>query len=328
MMKRLWNLKAYCDSYIKKCLLSNWCFFRKSDIMNTKENLNSYIVTRYFLNKDAQMHMDDMLMPKTKEQIFSEVLLQLKNEKYICGFIGTQQYRIYFSKTFSDTRLLLKFAKRKDITLNTATETDINKVNKDDYPFSYIIVDTNKQLFLIQKNKEISTNSQTLVNSVEKIFSSFLIKRSISLRLTPITKRGTFWDAVEKNMGKISSLEFEFLSPNYLGQSYKINELMKELKSETNTDSMKMAIKNEKGNLTILNKYHFFKDSLQYISNGGGKWKMKFLGGGNITSEEKPVEQTVDISIMQNNSDANDKLQEVFQNIDLIEGDNHEEDVS
>jgi hypothetical protein len=31
---------------------------------------------------------------------------------------------------------------------------------------------------------------------------------------------------------------------------------------------------------------------------------------------------------MQNNSDANDKLQEVFQNIDLIEGDNHEEDVS
>ena len=55
---------------------------------------------------------------------------------------------------------------------------------------------------------------------------------------------------------------------------------------------------------------------------------MKFLGGGNITSEEKPVEQTVDFSIMQNNSDANDKLQEVFQNIDLIEGDNHEEDVS
>ena len=31
--------------------------------------------------------------------------------------------------------------------------------------------------------------------------------------------------------------------------------------------------------------------------------------------------------IMQNISNANDKLQEVFQNIDLIEGDNHEEDV-
>ena len=182
--------------------------------MNAKENLNSYIVTRYFLNKDPQMHIDDILAPKTKEEIFSEMLLQLKNEKYIRGFIGSQQYRIYFSKVFSNTRLLLKFAKRKDITLNTATETDINKVNKDDYPFSYIIVDTNKQLFLIQKNKEISTNSQTLVNSVEKIFSSFLIEKSISLRLTPITKRDTFWNAVEKNMGKISSLEFEFLSPN------------------------------------------------------------------------------------------------------------------
>lgn len=296
--------------------------------MNTKENVASYIVARYFLDKDAQMHIDDILMPRTKEEIFLDFLLQLKNEKYICGRISDHQYRVYYSKTFSDTRLLLKFAKRKDIILNTATEFDINKINKDDYPFSYIIVDTDRQLFLIQKNKEISTNSETLINSIEKIFSSFLIKKDILLRLTPITKSVTFWNAVEENMGKISSLEFEFLSPNYLGQTYKINELMKELKNETNTNSMKMAIKNEKGNLTIFKKYPFFKNALKYISNGGGKWKMKFLGGGNITSEEKPVEQNVDISIIQNKPNANDKLQEIFHNIDLIEGDNHEEATS
>ena len=296
--------------------------------MNTKENVDSYIVARYFLDKDAQMHIDDILMPKTKEEIFLDFLSQLKNEKYICGHISNHQYRVYFSKTFSDTRLLLKFAKRKDIILNTATEFDIDKINKDDYPFSYIIVDTDRQLFLIQKNKEISTNSETLINSIEKIFSSFLIKKDILLRLTPITKSVTFWNAVEENTGKISSLEFEFLSPNYLGQTYKINELMKELKNETNTNSMKMAIKNEKGNLTIFKKYPFFKNALKYISNGGGKWKMKFLGGGNITSEEKPVEQNVDISIIQNKSNANDKLQEIFHNIDLIEGDNHEETTS
>lgn len=29
MMKGLWILKAYCDSYIKKRLLSNWCFCRR-----------------------------------------------------------------------------------------------------------------------------------------------------------------------------------------------------------------------------------------------------------------------------------------------------------
>lgn len=103
--------------------------------MNTKENVASYIVARYFLDKDAQMHIDDILMPRTKEEIFLDFLLQLKNEKYICGRISDHQYRVYYSKTFSDTRLLLKFAKRKDIILNTATEFDINKINKDDYPF-------------------------------------------------------------------------------------------------------------------------------------------------------------------------------------------------
>lgn len=199
-----------------------------------------------------------------------------------------QEYRVYFSKSFSDTRLLLKFAKRKDVIINNATETDINKINQDNYPFSYIIVDTAKQLFLIQKNTEISTNGETIIHSVEKVFSSFLIEKSISLRLSPITKSGSFWETVENNMGKISSLEFEFLSPNFLGQSYKINELMSVLKSNTNVDSLKMIMKNENGHLTILDKYPFFKDALQYITNGGGK----------ITSEEKPVEQNISSSIL------------------------------
>lgn len=294
--------------------------------MNIAEANETYIVTRYFLNKDDQMHIDDILNPKTKEEVFHELLAQLKSEKYLRGYIGSQQYRVYFSKDFSDTRLLLKFARRKDIVINNATETDIDKINRDDYPFAYIIVDTTKQLFLIQKNTEISTNGETIVHSVEKIFSSFLVDKSISFRLSPITESSSFWETVEKNEGKISSVEFEFLSPNLLGQSYKINELMRELKKETNVDSLKMIMKNEKGNLTILDKYPFFKDALEYISNGGGKWKMRFFGGGKSTSEEIPVEQYIDSSITTDNSETSQKLQEVFHNIDLIEGENHEED--
>lgn len=293
--------------------------------MNNEQTKEAYIVTRYFLDKDAQMHIDDYLDPKTKEDIFMELLAQLKAEKYLPGFIGSQNYRVYFSKCFSDTRLLLKFAKRKDIVINNATETDIDKINRDDYPFSYIIVDTKNQLFLIQKNPELSSDVTVIIHSVEKIFSSFLTDKNISLRLTPITESGSFWETVENNMGKISSVEFEFLSPNFLGQSYKINQLMKELKDNTNVDSMKMTMKNEKGHLTILDKYPFFKDALQYISNGGGKWKIGFFGGGKATSEEKPVEQLIDSAITQDITETNNKLQEVFQNIALIEGENHEE---
>lgn len=296
--------------------------------MNNEQSKETYIVTRYFLDKDAQMHIDDYLAPKTKEDIFMELLTQLKVEKYLPGYIGSQQFRVYFSKSFSDTRLLLKFAKRKDIVINNATESDINKINRDDYPFSYIIVDTKSQLFLIQKNSELSSDVTVIVHSVEKIFSSFLTDKNIFLRLTPITESSSFWEAVDKNIGKISSVEFEFLSPNYLGQSYKIDQLMKELKAETNVDSMKMIMKNEKGNLTILDKYPFFKDALQYISNGGGKWKMGFFGGGKATSEEKPVEQYIDSSVTQDNTETNEKLQNVFHNITLIEGENHEENNS
>lgn len=294
--------------------------------MNISETKEPYIVARYFLDKDAQIHIADILTPKTKEEIFLEFLEQLKKENYLRGYIGHQQYRVYFSKDFSNTRSLLKFAKRKEITVNNATEIDINTVNQDNYPFSYIIVDTDKQLFLIQKNYELSNSSETIISLAEKIFSSFLVDKCVSIRLTPITDSGSFWTAVENNTGKISSLEFEFLSPNYLGQSYKINELMKELKNETNTESMKMTIKNGRGNLTILNKYPFFKDALQYISNGGGKWKMKICGGSNISSEEKPIEQDIATSITQEDSETDKKLQEVFHNINLIEGANHEED--
>lgn len=294
--------------------------------MNNIESKEPYIVTRYFLDKDSQMHIDDLLNPKTKEELFLDFIAQLKEEKYLRGYIGLQQYRVYFSRNFSDSRLLLKFARKKDVIINNATETDIDKINQDSYPFSYIIVDTDRQLFLIQKNSEISTNTETIIHAIEKIFSSFLIEKKVTLRLTPITESSSFWETVKNNQGKISSLEFEFLSPNFLGQSYKINELMKELKEETNVDSMKMIMKNENGNLTVFDRYPFFKDALEYISNGGGKWKMHFSGGGKATSEEKPVEQEVLSSIAQNETD--DKLQEIFSNIDLIEGENHEENNS
>lgn len=290
--------------------------------MKEKDVLDLYIVTRYFLDKDPQMKISDYLSPKSNSKIFNDMLYGLQDKKYEMAYISGSEFRVYFSKELSNTRLLLKFAKRKDKVLYNATDEDINSLNVDDYPFSYIIVDVAQQLFLIQKNNDISTSLETLINSVQKVFASFVIDKGLHIHFTPITKKGAFWETVNKYIGKIQTVEFELFSPNFLGQSYSTNELMRELKQETNTSSLKLSLKNEKGFLQINEKYPFFKDTLEYIANGGGKWILKILGSDSVSSNGSIIEQGIITAKIE--EAHNDKiLEDTFKEIADIESNNH-----
>ena len=293
--------------------------------MNSHELCNQYIVTRYFLQKDSQMSINDFLQtqPRANNSIFSDLLFALRERSYMPVNIRRSEFRLYFFKQLSAQRILLKFARRKDGVWRNATDKDIQAQNIDDYPFSYIIVDIGQQLFLIQRNNEITPLVESLISLVQKSFSFLLSDERMQIIFSPITEKGVFWDIVEKNAGKIHTIEFELLSPNFLGQSYTANQLMKELRRDTNTESLKMTLKNESGKLKINKSIPFYSVLLEYISNGGGKWNLHIRGKRKpATSEESVFETTIDTAHMES-SDTDAPLKETFDTIASIEEQNH-----
>lgn len=222
-------------------------------------NKTSYFAARYSLFEDnPQMQIDDILQPKTKEEVFDSFIDKLKNDIRLQIPINKDYFVIYYSESLSKSRHLFKFAKETKRTLNQATISDITETQISDFPWCLVIVDTEKQLFIISKNNKLSQNIITLKNHIAKAISYLLKYRRVSLKLELITDKHVFWNSIEQNSGEIYSVELTLISPNILGQSYSTTTMLNELKNECNNDSMTWKFANTNGNLKISHNSSFF----------------------------------------------------------------------
>lgn len=291
---------------------------------NASKQVN-YFTTRYSLYKEEQMHINDILEPKTKEKIFYDFIDRLKEEKRIEIPMGKHFYVMYYRGTISPTRHLFKFAKEIKRTVNQANSSDIEETEISDYPWCLIIVDTKNQIFLISKNSQISSNIAVQKNYIAKAISSLLDTYHISLQLELMTNKNIFWESISQNSGDIRFVELKLISPNLLGQSYSTTNLLNELKKECNNDSMTWKFENSQGNLKVPFNSKFFKDLLEYISNGCGSWKIKTKSYQKpITSEEQAIEFPLDNDMYTLTASQKEDIQIVFSHINALESANHE----
>lgn len=292
---------------------------------NTSKQVN-YFTTRYSLYKEEQMHINDMLNPKTKEKVFSDFIDRLKEEKRIEIPVEGHFYVMYYRGMISPIRYLFKFAKEIKRTVNQANSSDIEETQIPDYPWCLIIVDIKNQIFLISKNSQISSNVTTQKNYIAKAISSLLDAYQVSLQLELMTNKNIFWESISQNSGDISFVELKLISPNLLGQSYSTTNLLKELKKECNNDSLTWKFENSKGKLNISFNSKFFKDLLEYISNGCGAWKIRTKSNHKlITSEDQAIEFPLDNDMYTLTASQKEDIQIVFAHINALENANHEE---
>lgn len=286
-----------------------------------------YFTARYSLFKENQMHINDILNPQTKEEIFKAFINKLIEEIRIEVPIGNDKFIIYYNGTISDTRYLFKFAKKTERTLNQPTVSDIELTRVEDYPWCLLIIDLEKQIFLISRNSQITSNISTLKNSIAKVISSQLKKFQVSLQLELITNKNSFWDSVFQNTGEIRFVELTLISPNFLGQSYSTTKMLKEFRDELNNDSIVLKFTNNRGKLNISPKSHFLKDILEYIANGCGSWKIKVNTQRKaIESEDQAITYPLDMDMFTLTETQKEDIRIAFAHLDALESYNHEKD--
>lgn len=296
--------------------------------MNDNTNKDTYFIARYSLIREPQMTIDEILNNQTNPEIFMSWLNSIQKSTHITANLKGCEFKFYYSKAISENSYLLKFSKKTNELLNEASETDITPKQVDNYPFSYIIIDTTRQLFLIQKNSDISSSVITLKNHIANAISHFLIRNNITIKLELMTEKSKFWDTIKKYNGEISSVELYLISPNFLGQSYSSTKMMESFRESTNSESVKFTLNNEQGKLIVDQDNIFFKDGIEYIANGCGKWRIKVSGKGysKITSDDSPLEETLDKEIWKLTAEQLESLGNLFKRIDYLENDNHKKE--
>ncbi len=231
---------------------------------------------RYFVVKDAQTTLfNDDNSP------ISQLIKKCETEKQITLEVENRRDLLLYIQKYNKHTYLFKFCRDFPITKYDydAEREDIVESIESNYPFIYVIIDTNKQIILL----EYKTSIYTRIDACKSAFKSFVItyihNLNYSFSMDEIINLTTFWETVQ-DADKIFELKLNLKSPNLFGSALSTNELLKKLKIDFNNDELDMNLKNTNGKLNISKET--VGDAIDYAGAGGGHWKLSLIRKGQI----------------------------------------------
>lgn len=232
---------------------------------------NKFYAYRYFIvPTDQQMTMDQLII-SDKEELLVRFFEVLKEKNKIEGSYWNKNYILYLTKELASGLFLCKFAKQKNITIYEPGNVDIEDSDEKSYPYIYIIIDLNRQIFLIQEKQSIFPSRATSRNSFQEIINNFIENYDYIIAVDEITYEQDFWKQLQMH-DSIYELELTMKSPNLFGSLVEAEELLKEINNTYNNTETTIKVKNDKGKLRLVrDKIQSF---IKYISSGGGKWSL------------------------------------------------------
>jgi hypothetical protein len=111
------------------------------------------------------------------------------------------------------------------------------------------------------------------------------------ISVNSVAKVASFWQAIEDNKGAITRAEFTYVTPNVLGIRSKLNQRLKEYRENENAKEVSVTLTDPKGNLKLESQE--VKDSVEYISEGGGSARLKV--GRQVVFDSKDTDKAEDV---------------------------------
>lgn len=237
-----------------------------------------YHLYRYFIINNKQVSLTDITTDITREDIEKKFLEIFNNEK-IKHNTNSKDYILYPIDSYENKLFICKLSKETKITLHREGDKDIDTDEESDYPYVYIIINTENQIILIQKNTSVFEDTLSAKNRLTEILQKFVREYNYTINIDSIADKEQFWTAVSKAK-KLYSLNLRLSAPNLFGARVKANEFMKEQKEEYNLSLLEVKMNNLEGNLCLSKEN--LDDFVEYATEGGGGYNLSYEDENNI----------------------------------------------
>jgi hypothetical protein len=292
-----------------------------------KRKTTKYFFASYSLIQDAQYNLH--LLNTDKKSAFLEWLNSF-NDDGIKEIDYTAKRHFSIScKEYASGNYFMKFAKRKGTIVNKKANNDFVPSEVDDYPNCKIFVNPNKNAMLIEYNHEIGNSVFEIKKIIQDVLCKDICNMGYSIAIELITRTIDFWNYINDNNGKLTSVEFTLIRPNFLKGYPTATDYVNGF-SGYNISSVTTRIENTDGNLSIPANNTFIDDAINYTAAGAGKWSISVKGKPKKkSSEDTPIYANIPTDIDSLSSDVIQELNDYFSSIDNIikenKGINHEE---
>jgi hypothetical protein len=136
-----------------------------------------------------------------------------------------------------------------------------------------------EQYILVQERSSAFASTDTVVKIVENCSRTPLARAGLRLHTERVFEKSHFWDLVAEHENKITSLEFEFVTPNMANISGTLSSTLKDLAKDTNSSQSNLQLRADPASsLRIDPEDETIQGLVDYTSEGGGDISIKIKG--------------------------------------------------
>jgi hypothetical protein len=174
--------------------------------------------------------------------------------------------------------------------VNEGPEQLFAKTKAEHYKAAFFAIDIGEgeQLACMERRADVGNSERILSSLMREVFISSGKSTGWHTDIEYLTKPDSFWEAVEKNRGAITTLEFEFYPANGLSGFDAWKSFDKVIQKSTNAQSSRYAINNNEGNLQPEGEE--IEKAIEYAAEGGGFFKL--LRGKRVLFSSRSARKT------------------------------------
>jgi hypothetical protein len=250
----------------------------------------------YFLNPLEQSPL--FVDSRDKNDIFRELLQKgkftYKSNGVQLAFVTVKEQNGYF---------ICKLGKKATIKRHLPPDENFEETVEESWPFATVIINTNPnngkgQKIVFELKSNVFPSPQEQIKNLQDELNTFLLSSGYAIAINPVTEVREFWHVVDENEGKIEKLTFSYNAPNLFGIKDSLNNELKNLEKDYNSNRISIELENSAGLLKVP-KNDLTNQSVEYITKGGGEYSLKIKGKVKkvLKSKDSIVTKSFDIDI-------------------------------
>lgn len=209
----------------------------------------------------------------------TEQLIERKNN-FFAQAIGSMSIdpRLKFSiERRTGDLFKIKIAPSRPLTRETQ---DSKKETIENWPHvdAYILNHPDDQILLIQDRSSAFSSTDVVVGFITKGTRHQLENVGLSLHIKPMFDENFFWNLAEIHKNKITSVEFQFITPNMANISKTLAQELKDLGKQTNASMEQITLRSQSSTLDLSKSNKTLQGLVEYTSQGAGNISVKVQG--------------------------------------------------
>lgn len=250
---------------------------------------------RIFIESTKQLSLFSPASTSKKELIYRAF-----NVRQALHFKSGSQNLAFMTHTEAGPYIIGSLAKVARINIQKSPEENFATESIESWPHVPVIINTDSdpesgQSIIIGFNKSIFKNPLVQLRALAKLLTNLsLEEHGYEIAINNISEKDDFWNHIKEYEGMISSLTFDFEAPNLFNTKDSLNDELREARDEFKMTHAQVKLENSSGELNIPRDSEFVNQGLQYISDGGGGYKIKLKNKRTVSSGDATKTTTIE----------------------------------